>query len=95
MDPHTLKLLEYTGTAFSVIGQLYVAHKKTAGFWWWIAANMALLTVSSFHGLYGMTALYCFFTVMAAYSIWKWQIPTQHQKCEHCRRTQEVDKAPL
>ena len=85
IDPDMLKLLEYTGTAGGVIGQLYVAHQRTVGFWWWIVANLALITVSSVHGLYGMAALYGYFTVMAGYSIWKWQTAFAHKGCEQCR----------
>jgi len=91
INPDIIKLLEYAGTAGGVIGQLYVAHQRTAGFWWWIVANLALITVAIVHGLYGMAALYGYFTVMAGYSIWKWQTATANKVCEQCL-AQNVDK---
>lgn len=56
-----------------VVGQVFVAHKKPAGFWIWIASNIVLIATSVKQGLPGMAALYVFYTAMCFYSIWKWK----------------------
>jgi len=56
-----------------IAGQILVAHRNLKGFYWWLACNVAALTVSVWSHLYGMAALYVFYSFMCFYSIWKWQ----------------------
>lgn len=56
-----------------IVGQILVAHRNLKGFYWWITCNIALLFVSVLNHMYGMAALYIFYTFMSFYSIWKWK----------------------
>ena len=56
-----------------IVGQILVAHRNLNGFYWWLACNVATVSVSAWNHLYGMTTLYVFFSIMSFYSIWKWQ----------------------
>ncbi|MGZ8271979.1 MAG: nicotinamide mononucleotide transporter [Methylophilus sp.] len=56
-----------------IAGQMLVAHRNLNGFYWWIACNVAALTVSVWNHLFGMAALYIFYSIMSIYSIWKWK----------------------
>ena len=56
-----------------IAGQILVAHRNLKGFYWWLACNVAALIVSVWSHLYGMAALYVFYSFMCFYSIWKWQ----------------------
>ncbi len=67
-DAFTQTFLLVTGIA----GQLLVAHKNSLGFWSWIASNIVLIGISLDQRMFGMAALYIFYTVMCFYSIWKW-----------------------
>lgn len=55
-----------------VIGQLFVSQMNPLGFYFWLASNVGLVTVSLMLGSYGMVALYIFFGVMNIYSIVRW-----------------------
>lgn len=56
-----------------IVGQLYVCQRNHRGFYWWIASNLLLMTVSLKQEMYGMFALYIFFTAMCVISIYKWR----------------------
>lgn len=84
-QPDIVTLIEYAGTASSIIGGLYIANQRSIGFWWWILANAALLTVAATHGLHGMVILYIYFTGTAIYSVWKWNKKTPPHICQKCK----------
>lgn len=56
-----------------IAGQLFVAHRKVAGFYWWIACNLAIILGSYSSQSWGMVGLYLFYTAMCVYSIRKWR----------------------
>lgn len=56
-----------------VAGQLFVAHRRVAGFYFWIITNLALIVTSLETKSWGMLVLYVFYTGMCVYSIRKWK----------------------
>jgi nicotinamide riboside transporter PnuC len=56
-----------------VLGQICVARLDLRGFYFWIGGNILMILVSLNSHLYGMAGLYCFYTVMAFYSIANWK----------------------
>lgn len=62
-----------------IAGQVLVAHRNLKGFYWWLVCNGAALIVSIVNHLYGMAALYVFYSIMCFYSIWKWQQLDAHK----------------
>lgn len=69
MDTVLQILIVLTGVG----GQYLVAKRNVAGFKIWILTNLLLIGTSLNHALYGMAALYFFYTLMSVYSIRSWQ----------------------
>lgn len=56
-----------------IAGQFLVAHRNTKGFYYWLACNAAAFIASVANNLYGMAALYVFYSFMCFYSIKTWK----------------------
>lgn len=59
--------------ATGVAGQILVAHMRKEGFYFWLASNAALIYISLVGGMFGMAALYIFYSYMCFFSISKWR----------------------
>lgn len=55
-----------------VAGQILVANMRKEGFYCWLVSNIALIYISVGSHLWGMTALYIFYTLMCGYSVHRW-----------------------
>lgn len=56
-----------------VAGQMFVAHRRISGFYFWIVTNLALIAAAWQTQSWGMLLLYVFYTGMCVYSIRKWK----------------------
>lgn len=71
LDPRDL--VEFSVAMLAVAGNLYVAHKRVAGLWMWLVANLIACPFMLSLGLYGMAIQYAVFTATTMYSIVKWR----------------------
>lgn len=56
-----------------IAGQLCMVKRNHQGFYWWILTNVLLIIVSIQQAMFGMLALYVFYTVMCFISIRNWR----------------------
>lgn len=54
-------------------GQILVAKRNPAGFFCWIAGNMAMMVMFAEQSLYAMVGLYCIYTLISMYGIFEWR----------------------
>lgn len=71
-----------------IAGQCLVAHRNTKGFYFWLACNAAAFAASVANQLYGMAALYVFYSFMCFYSINTWK------KLDACRNENTIGLTP-
>jgi nicotinamide riboside transporter PnuC len=57
-----------------VAGQILVANMRKEGFYCWLVSNIALIYISVGSHLWGMTALYIFYSLMCGYAVRRWSI---------------------
>lgn len=59
-------------TIISVVGNIYVAHKKIAGLWLWMVSNVGWLYYSYYNGTYDQMPLWFIYLGTTGYSIYQW-----------------------
>lgn len=75
-----------------IVGQLLVIKKNVAGFWFWVASNVAMAVASAFKGYYGMVILYVFYIFMCFYGLREWKLqPNINSKTAKPTQTERID----
>jgi len=63
------------GLAFvlGITGNIMVNYRRIQGFYFWIASNVALITVSAINGLYLMSMLFLIYIGLCVHGIQRWR----------------------
>ena len=66
-------MLEWSATALSLIGALFIVKKKWQGYGFWFGGNTCWLALGAITGMIGAVITFSVFNVISVYGVYDWR----------------------